>query len=217
MVNKLCCYLLALIASSLLLLTTCTAPEVEPILVEREPTPIPALVKMDMPVVEPRPEFINALRPPEYYRIPLSLYNYHPEGLVMHKVRDYDPANLSSIEHGFQSSICLDLFARLLAQEGDILTGGTAIIDGVEVEREEMEDRMELLVDKNLVETEASTQYDILSFLPTREPESPRTYFVSADYCWEVPLPVGKHEVTFRFHQTSGDMKTYTWYFEISE
>lgn len=216
MIKKLQCYMFSLIASSLMLLVSCTAPELEPISIERQPTPIPTLEKMDMLVVEHRPEFIRAIRPPEYYRIPLSIYNYQPEGLVMHKVQDYDPANLSSIEYGFQSSICVNLFAQHLAQEGDMLIGGTGIRDAVEVEMEGMEDRMEILVNGRLVETDIISQYGLPFRVPTREPESPHTSFLDgADYCWKVPLSAGEHEVTFRFHQTSGDIKEYTWYIEI--
>lgn len=217
MIKKLCCYLFPLISIGLILLAGCAAPELEPTSVGTEQTPIP-LLKMEMTVLEDRPEFINAVRPPEYYRIPLSLYNYQPEGLVFHKVRDYDLADLSSIEYGFQSSICINLFALPLIQEGDRLGVGSEIIGEVVVETEEMTDRMELFVDGRSVETGASEQSGILFVLPTQEPKGPRTDFVEdGDYCWKVPLNVGIHEVAFRFHQTSGNIKAYTWHFEIVE
>jgi hypothetical protein len=35
--------------------------------------------------------------------------------------------------------------------------------------------------------------------------------------CWHAPVGLGRHEATFQFRQTSGDIQSYTWYFEIVE
>lgn len=218
MAKKLFFYLILFIGSSLVLFAACTPQELEPVPVGRRPTPsptlvpspVPTLVKMDRAIVEPRPDFISALRPPEYYIVPLSLYNYHAEGVVVTTVPEYEPMNPRTYAYGFQTSICIEPKMELLIQEGDKLTD----FEG----DERPEERMELFVDGKLVEPGPGGSLSGLLYVPpTREPESPRTEaIVAAGYCWKVPLSVGKHEVTYRFHQTSGDIKAYTWYFEIS-
>jgi hypothetical protein len=212
MAKKLCFYLVLLIGSSLILFAACTPQELEPVPVERRLTPVPTLVKMENAIVEPRPNFISALTPPEYYIVPISLYNYHPEGVFMLGVSDYDPMAPDSYEFGFQSSICIKPRIELLIQQGDIFVQRNQ-------EGERLEERMELFINGKLVEAGvAGIAGGLIYDQPTQEPQSLRTIgIIGAGYCWKVPLSVGQHEVTFRFHQTSGDIKTYTWHFEISQ
>lgn len=205
-------YLLLFFGNISILFTACVPENLEPIPVVREPTPIPTLSKMEMEIVEPRPDFIRALRPPEYYVVPLSLYNLNPEGLIMHRILEYDPSNLESYKYGYQSSICVNPLMKLLVQEGDFLSlAGNPT-------GEYTEERLELVVDGTFVDSEIQGTFGILAGKSTRVPEGPRTSYVeNVDYCWKVPLNVGQHEATFRFFQTSGDIQSYTWYFEISD
>ncbi len=210
--KKICCYIFLLAA----LLTACNSPETLPN--DGTSKLIPTLERMDKDAIESRPSYIEALRPPEYYKIPISLYRFRPKGLSTHHVQDYDSKNPSSFEYGYQSSICVNLYTEPLIQEGDLLTGGVELVGGERVEREEIKNRMELLVNGSPITKEAEQQSGVLVLLPTREPVGPRTEFIEdGNYCWEVPLGLGQHQVTFRFYQTSGDIKEYNWYFEIIE
>lgn len=166
--------------------------------VTETPTPIPFPL-VSNPVLTPGAEFIAVVIPPENRVIPLEQYTYRSVGVVT--------ISWATLGHDL---ICLRPIAELLVQEGDVFVDPPD--DG-----ERLWDRMELWVDGEIrpfVRNAQGFEYD----LPTREPEGPRTVFVEgAYYCWEARLTVGGHEATFRFRQTSGNVKEYTWYFELSE
>lgn len=168
-------------------------------------TPYPTLAAMDMPIMQLRPDFIQAVAPKEYRKVPLDLYNDIPEGIVGYGIGAFDLGISSSLEPGYQSAICVRPLARLLVQEGDDF-GSTR-------KNEEMfKERMELFVDGEVREmTQPTIDKGLLEVVGNWE----TVWIEGADYCWAVSLDIGSHKVTFRYHQTSGNIREYTWYFEI--
>lgn len=179
------------------------------------PTATPPFPLMPHSTLLPRPDFIKAVSPSENRVIPIDIYSYLPDGVVFFGLRSHDKGMIAH-ELFYASSICVEPVATLLVQEGDSFVDYVDYIAGV-VRDGLIEQRMELLVDGKGMDYLWSDRGFPID-LPTREPEGPRTSFIEwASYCWHAPLGVGVHEVTFRFHQTSGDVKEYTWYFELSE
>ncbi len=166
-------------------------------------TPYPTFMAMTMSVLEPRPYFIQAVAPKEYRIVPLGLYNYIPEGTIGYGIEAFDLDIPSSQIPAYQSSVCVRPLAELLVQKGDDF-GGTR---GNE---DKFKGRMDLLVNGELKDGVQSSG-GVLSRTDGWE----TVWIEGADYCWKVPLGTGQHQVTFRFHQTSGDIQEYTWYFEI--
>lgn len=166
------------------------------------PTPIATLPKQNIPTLEARPNFIEAITPREYSIIPLSFY-IHTEIGVEETLKTARIGNVI----GFASSICVRPFLEPLVQTGDnFLRSG------------KIQERMELWIDNNLMEKHNFVLYG-LAVIPGPDSQlGDNTNWVEgADYCWKAPLTVGQHKAIFYFQQTSGDIQEYTWYFEISE
>lgn len=174
-------------------------------------TASPPFPLMAMATAEPRPDFIEGISPAEYRVIPLSVYTYFPENVAFMIVNSYDtgqPVSDNTVL-SYGSSICLQPDMEQLAQEGDMLISAKW--------GEDPGTRMTLLVNGQPVEYDGYRGWTVLGLPPTREPSGPRTeYIAGADYCWIAPVGVGPHEVIFEFRQTSGDVKRYRWFFEIS-
>ncbi|MCL4872314.1 MAG: hypothetical protein KJ063_25415 [Anaerolineae bacterium] len=173
------------------------------VVIEADVTPTatatPPFPFMAKPMSTPRADFIEAVSPPENRVIPHDVYTRQPA--------------VGEVGFGFGLNaelICVQPVAILLVQEGDIFVDDWQ--DG-----EKLWGRMELWVNGQAAKYMGNARGFPYS-LPTREPEGPRTdFFEWVSYCWEAPLGIGVHEVTFRFRQTSGDVKEYTWHFELSE
>lgn len=159
-------------------------------------TPTQELPVMDMATVMARPAYVEDTTPDEYSIVPLTLYQYEPEC--------YTIWGGGNVQEGFHSTICIAIDIEPLAQPGDNLVSP------------EVQTRMTLLVDGNPMEW---GDYVVHALLSERiEPDGTRTTFAPPHApCWLVPVGVGRHEATFQFRQTSGDVQVYTWYFEIVE
>jgi hypothetical protein len=181
----------------MLFLVACTITEVFiPSTDIVKPTPIPTLGIMSVATKESRPEFVRGISPPEYSIIPYDYYHYQIPNAVGPSM---------SLPEGFYSTICVDLFLQPLIQKGDELDTVSKILG-----------RMDLVVnDRKVVIMDRA--YRLLSTFSENDEWENTTWVESDAYCWEAPLPPGIHEVTFHFQQTSGDVHTYTWHFEIIE
>lgn len=193
----------------LLITISCTAKTTETvvdnsktILVTRPtvlPTPLPTLAKMEIPPLQPRPEYIAQVSPEEYSIVPQSIYN----GENTDGYPDFRTAD-APLEFGYQSSICIRLLLSPLVQAGDVF-----------LDNEFIYERMGFWVDS---EAMPLAPYVVQKGLPVIDPATNQLGWIDGDdHCWLANLEVGKHEVLFRFHQTSGTIQEYSWYFEISE
>ena len=152
---------------------------------------------MEIATVQPKPEFIDQINPPEYSIV--------PEEAFTGKVENSLAPSAGEEVRLFESAICLRPVMNELVEPGDDFSNRQGPVD-----------RMKLLVDGNDW-GEATKTYDGLLSIPD---EDGTTFTVGADFCWWVPESfnlLGRHEVTFRFTQTSGNVKEYTWYFEVVE
>lgn len=193
----------------LLIIVSCTAKTTETVVNKSKtipvarptlfPTPFPALAKMDIQPLQPRPEYIDRVSPEEYSIVPQDIYNGQPPGGYFVPLLSVPP-----LYYGYQSSICIKLLLSPLVQSGDIF-----------LDDESINERIELLVDSEVV----PLNLNVLHFgLPVIDPATNRLGWINGDdYCWLANLEVGKHDILFRFHQTSGAVQEYRWYFEISE
>lgn len=153
---------------------------------------------MDLATIEPRPAFLNAVSPPEYSIIVPHLYYYSADLAVGHGIFDF--------RAGFDSSVCVRPVVGQLVQKGDDFTDSSLT-----------QERIELLVNGKAMEWHAGT---LIGGTPGVQSHDDMTYtkwIEGSDYCWKTPLGLGRHEVTFQFRQTSGDVQAYSWYFEIQE
>lgn len=163
------------------------------------PTPFPTLSKMDMQPLQPPPEYITQVSPEEYSIVRQAIYNgQSPNGYFVPR------SSIQPLYYGYQSTICIKLLLSPLVQSGDIF-----------LDDESVYERMELLVDSETV----PLNLNVVHFgLPVIDPATNQLGWIDGDdHCWLANLEVGKHEVLFRFHQTSGTIQEYSWYFEISE
>lgn len=136
----------------LMLLTFCAPVDNSPISFQpmsdqKGVTLFPTLATMVMPTVELRPDFIQAVAPKEYRIVPLGLYSYVPEGIAGYGIGAFDLDIPSSLEPGYQSTICVRPLARLLVQEGDDF-GSTR------EKEEKFKERMDLFVDGEMKEND---------------------------------------------------------------
>ena len=181
----------------MMFLTACTVTEVFMSLPNTsEPTPISTLGTMSIATMEPRPEFVRGISPPEYSTVSYDNYHYQIPNAVGPSM---------SLPEGFYSAICVDLFLQPLIQKGDKLDTISKVSE-----------RMDLFVNDRKV-TIMDRAYRLLAAFSENDGWENTTWVESDAYCWESPLPSGIHEVTLQFQQTSGDIQAYTWYFEIVE
>jgi hypothetical protein len=157
-----------------------SAPEIEP-----SPTPL------ILATPGPRPPYILDVSPEESSVIPLPLYEYSLENVIV---------GLRSVESGFESTVCVSFDAFPLLQDGDYL-----------VENEDVLERVGVIVDE-----QAREQYqgclDGLLLTYKGNPDNPDAVSGGPySCCWHAPLELGVHQVVFRFRQTSGDIEQYAW------
>jgi hypothetical protein len=189
----------------LALLMACQLGDISQLVSEvTKPTPVPTLETIETPVLEPRPDFIQAVGPEEYSIVPKALYDLVLEGSVGYSI--------TKSLLGFKSSICVRPLLRPLIEQGDYF-------EDSDIGEQMIWDRMALLVDDEPMEAHGIV-YN--GGLPARPPsDSPMrgdtAWIEGGDYCWKAPLEVGRHQVTFQFRQTSGKVAEYSWVFEISE
>lgn len=163
------------------------------------PTPLPTLARMDIQPLEPRAEYIAQVMPEEYSIVPQDLYN----GQRHDGYTQFRSAN-RPLEFGYRSTICIRLLLSPLIQAGDVF-----------LDNESVYERMEFLVDSEAMPLAPNV---IQQGLPVFDPTTNQLGWIDGDdHCWIANLEVGIHEVLFRFHQTSGKIQEYSWYFEISE
>jgi hypothetical protein len=181
-----------ILLASLLLSISCT-------LGQTESTIVPALIRMELMPVQPRPSFIDDISPPEYAVVPQNIYDRRLENTQVNA--------MGTIEDGFRASICIDLNLEPLVQQGD------------DFSRSDIgSERVALFA--NGLPMELSTERLSKSVLIMDDTEKPieewTLYPAGVEMiCWKAPLNVGIHEALFTFKQTSGDIQEYTWYFEI--
>jgi hypothetical protein len=162
----------------------------------RSPTPIPTPGIMAMATIEPRPEFIREISPSEYTVISYDYYHYKIPNAVGPSI---------SLPEGFYSAICVDFFLQPLIQKDDELDTISKVLERIDLF---VNDRKVTIIDR---------AYRLLLAFSENDEWENTTWVESDAYCWEAPLHPGIHEVIFQFQQTSGDVQTYTWYFEINE
>lgn len=161
-------------------------------------TPMATLAKMNIVPLRPRPDYISEVSPEEYTVVPINIFQYRPEQITI--------VGMGSIEGGFRSTICVDLNLEPLVQKGDTLT-----------DYEGFSDRLFLSVNGEHMQLSDESLFRGVINGKT-ENDGTQTSWGTGNYlCWITPLDSGRHEVTFQFRQTSGEIQEYSWLFEISE
>lgn len=208
MAKKRLIYFSILVGMSLIL--SCTTTQITPSSIDSEPTTVPPLANISNGFIKPRPEYIAAISPPENYIIPLDLYNFYPEGRVDRRALLYDAKDISTFQDGFDRQICVRPLIEKLVQPGDFFVEGNG-------EGEKLVDRITFFVNDQMI-TMKPYENGGNTIVLTPSPTTPRSMWTeNVSYCWEVQLDVGTHEITFSFLQSSGEAKTYVWFYEITE
>jgi len=208
MIKKRFANIVIFIGISLVGLISCTSAQTD--ISSDQLTAIPPLTKMDIDNVESLPDFLVAISPPANYMIPLDLYNYYPEGQVSGIAVNYDQNDMSPLKDGFDSKICVRPLMENLVQQGDFF-----------VEEhdngEKLSDRITFIVDGESVKMKPFENGGNIIVL-TASPTNPRSMWAeNVSYCWDVQLDTGVHEITFSFQQTTGEDKSFMWFYEIIE
>ena len=108
---------------------------------------------------------------------------------------------------GYKSQVCIEIIGGALGQEGDNFTDSETVLN-----------RIEFIVDgAGLTDLTANpTSLELLVSL-----DSQGEVLVAGAgpiaVCGEANLDLGWHNVIFEFRQTSGDIKTYSWQFELTK
>ena len=140
-----------------------------------------------------RPDFIIDLIPRENSQTSLPFYNAKGDGISL---------GIAALEQtGHESSVCIRVDLFMLVQEGDIW-----------LEASDITDKMELRVNGHQLNSLPPKGFGVLASnlnFPDNE------WIDGLTYCWLTPLEVGFHEAEFSFVQSSGDVKSYSWQFEI--
>ena len=154
-----------------------------------------------------KPIFIERTTPGEFESMPLSLFT---ADLAQEHYEETGVKLFSSLGHpdiGYRSEVCLELEPGGLAQVGDDFS-----------EFETFVARTTLSVD-NIVLTEVEGGH--INLTATNVVDKKGEILIrgvgSAFICGQVVLDAGLHNVRFEFEQTSGDIQTYTWQFELTE
>ena len=152
-----------------------------------------------LPTIQPRPEFIVDISPPESSTIPWEYFRYeHPE------IRLYGFIDLESgFSMGYGSRICVNIDLGEVVQSGDDLNISSA------------QARMQLrLVGTDIVPEQAGGLSGLLENYSTLKDATWESFTI---YCWQVPLGAGTHTLNLQFRQTSGSILEYTWQFALSD
>jgi hypothetical protein len=178
------------------LLMSCTPQTGLPAPTPTESLPIVTATpgKMDMSPVMARPDYVSYVSPEEYTIVPIGPYNQGADAL-----------GHGDLFWGYQSNICITLDLGPLVQTGDVL-----------IEDREIASRIELLVDER-AQTWRPEESLNQAVAGSKLDDETTSWSGPLIYCWDAPLDPGRHEVTFKFRQTSGDIQEYTWHFEIVE
>ena len=141
-----------------------------------------------------RPDFIIDIGPHENDQISLAFYNGKTEGVISLEIEGLK-------QHGYGGTMCVKPDMLMLVQGGEAWAEIHAI-----------EERMGLIVnEKKMANIFSMGRSVIVSNL-----DLPNTEWLEGmTYCWFVPLEVGVHQAEFSFVQSSGDVKNYSWQFEI--
>lgn len=139
-----------------------------------------------------RADFILDLFPKENSKFSYAFY-HAKSGAINLVVEDAEKI-------GYESSICIDPYFPVLIQRGD------------NWQINDMMERMRLVVNEKEIKDVVASGNTVSASLA----DIPDTEWVDgASYCWLVPLEVGTHQAEFSFMQSPGDVKSYSWQFEI--
>ncbi|MEM7117216.1 MAG: hypothetical protein AAF614_32585 [Chloroflexota bacterium] len=148
-----------------------------------------------LPTIEPRPDFVRKVSPPESMAIPYDTYHYKHPDFTTYGLVDIETAR----ELDYKSEICLDIDLGELVQPGDNLAMDDATSE-----------RFQLIVNRGEILAEASNGLGG-AVLVTDSTDPKSTWEHYTIFCWFVPLELGTHELTLKFQQTSGDIQKYSW------
>lgn len=164
---------------------------------QSDTTSLSQLPLLDEIPLQPRPDYINGISPPEYSIVPWALFEYD--------MPDIKHLGLKDVESGFERSICVDFFFDPLVEPNDYIVDSNIIVE-----------RMTLLVNGEVMRTASSGGMHMGT--QSHHPAINAIWVSGHDTeCWEAPLRPGRHEVKFQFVQTSGTVAEYVWYFQISK
>jgi hypothetical protein len=157
----------------------------------------PFITPTPLPTVEPRPPFIRGISPEESMVVPRK--RYEDDSNIIRGLREE--------KHGYASNICISLDLGHLTEPGDNL-----------LERETLFNRTELVVDDTVLAHQDGLLQggELVTLYKADNPELGATYGALNVICWDAPLGIGVHKAVFRFFQTSGNVKEYSWYFAIT-
>ncbi|MCA9932428.1 MAG: hypothetical protein KC415_00785 [Anaerolineales bacterium] len=163
--------------------------------------PLIRATRTPLPTIQPKPDFVLEVSPPESMSIPYGIYRFQHPDIIAYGLVDLEDA----WNYGYKSEICVDVDLGELVQPGDNL----ALDD-------DTRERFQLIVDGNIILVEGSRGYSggvlVLDSLTDFE----TTWGTYTIFCWFAPLEPGTHEVTLKFQQTSGDIQAYSWQFALT-
>lgn len=168
--------------------------------------PAPQPTWTPYPTIQPRPDFIQEVSPPESVAIPLQIYAYdNPGEDQLGYARDVQEA----YRYGYDSDICVLFFVADLLEEGDNLTSEELLLE-----------RITLLINGSNTPATLSDRALISRalFIMVGETGNPTSTGVGPEpFCWKAELGVGVHQIVFQFRQTSGIVQQYAWHLVITE
>lgn len=149
-----------------------------------------------LPTIQPRPDFVIAVAPPESISIPHVIYQYQRPGYTTFGLVDVEDA----WSVGYRSEICADIDLGKLVQPGDHFG----------LDRETAK-RFRLIIDGREVAADLGHGLGGAVLVTDSSTEPVMSWEAYSRFCWIVPLPPGTHEITLQFQQTSGDIQEYSW------
>ncbi|WP_420631649.1 hypothetical protein [Candidatus Leptofilum sp.] len=154
-----------------------------------------------------RPNFVLDVSPQEFEAIPLSLYSADLTDEYYDRTGAVVSTALGSREFGFKSEVCLEISLGTLAQVGDDFSENSSILERIKIS----------INNEDLTDVTAGHMHLVSTDLVNSEGEILMSGVGDAVACGKALLAPGLQEVTFEFRQTSGEIKSYSWQFEIIE
>ncbi len=155
-----------------------------------------------LPTIQPRPDFVREVVPPESISIPQVIYQYQRPGVTTFGLVDLEDAWL----YGFRSEICADIDLGELVQPGDNFAANA-----------ETQERFQLIIDGIEISAEMGNGLGgaVLALDSLTNPTMTWEHY--SKFCWIVPLEVGTHQINLQFQPTSGDIQAYSWQFALTK
>lgn len=160
-----------------------------------------------LPSPQVRPSFVLDVSPQESQELPLSLFEADLTEEYLAQTGIFVEPMWGNDNTGYKDQICIEVDLVHLGQDGDDFSESSTLAA-----------RGQFLVD-NAVLSDLLAGHSVLTLINVIDDQGNTTIrgVGPAIFCGTVELSAGIHEVIFQFHQTSGDVKSYKWYFALTE